>query len=228
MDNALCPKCGKAKKPWFPFCWDCSEKENSNQPLLNSTAIGKEFTISNQRVNLILSELGWLEKDVAGWKVTKQGKGMGGRQFESDTGQAYVKWPEAILKNKTLLDVFNLTTDSKHVKEPVIASDLPSQNDKSQFERLNDKYPATLKTLDGHFVRSRAEALIDNFLYISGIAHAYERKLQTEESFYCDFYIPSGSGRPQPVWIEFWGWEDDEKYTARKNKKIKVYQENEW
>ncbi len=27
MDKAICPKCGKTKKTWFPLCWDCTEKE---------------------------------------------------------------------------------------------------------------------------------------------------------------------------------------------------------
>ena len=27
MDKTVCPNCGKAKKPWFALCWDCTEKE---------------------------------------------------------------------------------------------------------------------------------------------------------------------------------------------------------
>ncbi len=27
MENTKCPNCGKAKKPWFPLCWECTEKE---------------------------------------------------------------------------------------------------------------------------------------------------------------------------------------------------------
>lgn len=27
MSKIICPKCGKAKKPWFELCFDCSEKE---------------------------------------------------------------------------------------------------------------------------------------------------------------------------------------------------------
>ena len=36
-----------------------------------------------------------------------------------------------------------------------------------------------------------------------------------------DFYIPSGNGRPQAVYIEFWGIENDPKYTERKKRKLK-------
>jgi hypothetical protein len=35
---------------------------------INATAIGKHFNISSQRLNLVLSELGWIEKDIAGLK----------------------------------------------------------------------------------------------------------------------------------------------------------------
>ena len=27
MDKNICPSCGNMKKPWFPLCWECSEKE---------------------------------------------------------------------------------------------------------------------------------------------------------------------------------------------------------
>ncbi len=28
MDKTICPNCSKTKKPWFAFCWDCTQKEN--------------------------------------------------------------------------------------------------------------------------------------------------------------------------------------------------------
>ena len=30
-NNTECPKCGEHKKPWFPLCWECSERE-TNKP----------------------------------------------------------------------------------------------------------------------------------------------------------------------------------------------------
>ncbi|MBA4259764.1 MAG: glycerol kinase [Chitinophaga sp.] len=197
---------------------------------LNSTTLGQHFSISNQRLNLILSEIGWVEKDIAGWKITKQGYNNSGRQFETDSGQFYVKWPENIVDNKILLEAIipesNILTNSKpNTKE--IATPLTKEN--KQHEGFREKYPPTHKALDGHFVRSRAEQLIDNFLYTSGIVHAYERKLPIDgEDFYCDFFIPSGHGRPQGVYIEFWGMENDPKYLEKKKKKIEAYKINEF
>ena len=63
--------------------------------------------------------------------------------------------------------------------------------------------------------------LIDNWLYMSGIAHAYERRLPIEEEAYCDFYLPDGK-----VYIEYWGMEANPKYQARQKVKIELYQQH--
>ena len=60
--------------------------------------------------------------------------------------------------------------------------------------------------------------LIDNWLYMAEVIHAYERKLPVEEEIYCDFYLPTGK-----VYIEYWGLENDPKYQDRKQKKIEIY-----
>lgn len=182
--------------------------------LLNATAIGKHFDISSQRLNLILSELGWIEKDIAGWQITKLGKGLGGRQFEHETsGGTYVLWPDNILNNKNLTSVF---------KEIAVVEQSTPQTIKEAPKTTNDnfreKFPATFRTKDGHMVRSRAEVIIDNALYDYKLAHAYERKLPIEENLYSDFFIPT-----ENVYIEFWGMEDDPKYAERKKAKIDIY-----
>jgi hypothetical protein len=84
---------------------------------------------------------------------------------------------------------------------------------------FRSKFPATLRTQDGHMVRSRAEVLIDNWLYMQGLVHAYERRLPIEEECYCDFYLPGGKG----VYIEFWGMESDPKYRDRMAVKQAIY-----
>ena len=82
-------------------------QSKSKSQLLNATTIGKHYNISSQRLNLILSELGWIEKNISGWVVTKLGKKVGGRQFEDDiSGKTYIKWPDSILQNKSLYQWF--------------------------------------------------------------------------------------------------------------------------
>ena len=86
---------------------------------------------------------------------------------------------------------------------------------------FREKFPATIRTEDGHKVRSRAEQLIDNWLYHKGIVHAYERRVPIEEEVYCDFFIPIG----RKVWIEFWGLAE-EKYVKRKELKKEFYRKH--
>jgi hypothetical protein len=190
---------------------------------LNATHLGKEFNISSQRFNLLLNELGWIEKTVAGWGITKLGKSLGGKQFEHETsGGTYVLWPDNVLKNKDILEMFQEKPNEKpttNTANPIIV--------KAENETVNDfrkTYPAEYRTKDGHYVRSKAELTIDDSLYLWGIPHAYEKKLpNTDENVYSDFHIPSGKGRQKAVYIEYWGMENDEKYNQRKNKKIEIY-----
>lgn len=195
--------------------------------MLNSTALGEHFRISNQRMNLVLSELGWVEKDVAGWILTRLGAVFNGKQFESDTsGKKYVMWPEEILNNKHLLRVLTETQQELIQENKSVTPELSQLTPPpitSYHDSIREKYEAKHRTIDGHYVRSKAETLIDNWLYQYGVVHAYERKLPIEEDMYCDFYIPSGVGRPQAVYIEFWGLENDLKYIERKKKKIEIY-----
>jgi hypothetical protein len=203
-----------------------NEQPNEKSQLINATTIGKHFGIYAQRLNLILSELGLIEKDLAaGWKITKLGESIGGRQFEHDTsGGNYVLWPENILKSKRLLEVFK-ENSTEHVHTATIISSPQTETQVVNVNKDNfrEKFEAKHRTIDGHYVRSKAEMLIDNWLYQYGLVHAYERKLPIDEDVYCDFYIPSGNGRPQAVYIEFWGLENEPKYTERKNKKIEIY-----
>lgn len=210
------------------------DNSKSTSQFISSTAISKHFQVSPQRINLIFSELGFIEKDVAGWEITKLGKSVGGRQREHETsGNSYVIWPTSIFQNKRLLEFFKeapseQTTENKSTQT---VSPIPQTTQTIEqavyHDAFREKFPATQRTLDGHYVRSKSEMLIDNFLYINGIVHAYERKLPIEEDVYCDFYIPSGNGRPQ-VYIEFWGLENDPKYLERKQKKIDIYTKYEF
>lgn len=184
---------------------------NDKVKLLNATAIGKHFNVSSQRLNLILSELGWIEKDIAGWQVTKLGELVGGKQYEHETsGGTYVLWPESLLSNVNLQSVFQEITSLENgpIKESI----------KTTNDNFRDKFPAPLRTKDGHFVRSRAEVIIDNALYDYKLVHAYERKLPIEEDLYSDFFLPS-----ENVYIEYWGLENDAKYIERKKEKLNIY-----
>lgn len=105
--------------------------------------------------------------------------------------------------------------EKKNSKEYRVTEEEKEDND------FRNKFPATIISEDGHRVRSKAEKIIDDWLYHKGIVHAYERRVPIEEEIYCDFFIPIG----QKVWIEFWGIEE-EKYAKRKILKKQFYQKN--
>ncbi len=149
----------------------------------------------------------------------KLGKQVGGVQIEHPSGGTYAMWPKEIRNNKSLLrSIKNEDSNEKVVQQTT--SSLLTTND------FRTKFPANLRTKDGHQVRSRAEVIIDNALYDYGLAHAYERKLPIEEDVYSDFYIPS-KNNGKAVYIEFWGLENDPKYSKRKKVKKNIYNKYE-
>jgi hypothetical protein len=198
------------------IAWDENIKsflsiEEEQDKLVNATTLSKHFKISKFRMNPILSELGMIEKAVKGWILTHLGKSLGGKQFEYEqTGVPYVCWDESILTNKRLIETIQSVQGESSVEDREVKS--------TASLGFREKFEAKHRTADGHYVRSRAEMLIDNWLYMSEIVHAYERKLPIEEDLYCDFYLPVGK-----VYIEYWGLENDERYMDRKREKLKLY-----
>ena len=82
-----------------------------------------------------------------------------------------------------------------------------------------------MKSSDGHWVRSRGELLIDNYLFGTRIAHAYEQEiyLQDGTKMVPDFMAITPKGN---VYIEFWGMEGNPEYDKRREAKKKLYKEN--
>lgn len=191
------------------------EQKNVTQKFITARNIAAHFDVSANKINFILSELGWLNKGLKGWLLTEQGKKHGAIQAEDrKSGIPYVRWPETLLTTKSLLEsieqVKGKSSESEQEKDT-------TDKDKGSIG-FREKFEAKHRSADGHFVRSKAEMLIDNWLYMAEIVHAYERKLPIEEEVYCDFYIPTGK-----VYIEYWGYENEPKYLARKKVKKDIY-----
>ncbi|WP_305844840.1 glycerol kinase [Photobacterium leiognathi] len=193
----------------WPDSLEIVEQPEFDGKKLSATQISTHFKLTSQKINQILDELGWINKAVKGWKVSNSGLRLGGVQKEDfRTGVPYVVWDESVLKNRSLIHSVNEITGAN-------AEAKSTDNSVSNFRQ---KFEAKHRAADGHYVRSKAEMLIDNWLYMAGIVHAYERKLPIEEDLYCDFYLPTGK-----VYIEFWGLEDDPKYADRKKVKQDLY-----
>ncbi|HEX2788404.1 MAG TPA: hypothetical protein VHP32_10905 [Ignavibacteria bacterium] len=99
----------------------------------------------------------------------------------------------------------------------------------TNYETLDDidvdirlRYSTTFRCTDGHYVRSKNEVIIDNWLYERGIVHIYEKKV-IGENIICDFYLRSKDGNA--IYIEVWGLDTDQ-YKKRKKEKIDFYLKN--
>jgi len=178
----------------------------------SSTKIANKYNLSARKINLILSEIGFIEKYLKGWTITILGSKNGGIQKENNqNGIPYVEWDESIFTNSAFVSILKEVNGDAGESTQKKIDELKDSN-------FREKFIAKHRATDGHMVRSKAEMLIDNWLYMAEIVHAYERKLPIEEEVYCDFYIPTGK-----IYIEFWGLENDPKYAARKEKKKEIY-----
>jgi hypothetical protein len=181
---------------------------------ITASQLGKSHKIAAKRMNLILSELGWIERFHHGWKLTALGQSVGGQQVEHEsTGVPYAQWPERVRYNLQFKKTLEkLSQHNKHLSK------------EADFFITNDRMCGCL---DGHQVESAALAEIDNWLYIAGISHGYRREIPTEldkgterikESICCDFYLPSGH-----VYIEYWGQEKSPADLQRKLARKEIY-----
>lgn len=179
----------------------------------SATKIGEQYKLSARKINMILSEIGFIEKYLKGWTITTLGTQNGGVQKEnSKNGIPYIEWNESIFTTSAFISIL------KEVQGEAGKSTQKSIEESKEIGFRNI-FKAEHRATDGHMVSSKAEMLIDNWLYMEGIVHAYERKLPIEEDMYCDFYIPTGK-----IYIEFWGLENDPKYAKRKETKKAIYQ----
>ncbi|MBI1368695.1 MAG: glycerol kinase [Planctomycetes bacterium] len=230
-----CPKC----RGWYesfdgdsacPTCDASSGKPaaaGTSRDMLSSTKLGERVGLSAARMNLILAELGWLEKYVKGWTPTEQGTRMGAEVREArQTGIPYTVWPASILDKqamkRSVAEALGHDAPSEAARPeaaPVTTAPAATPSETAGASQdFRTKFPATFRTSDGHMVRSRAEVMIDNWLYAQGIVHAYERRLPIEEDVYCDFYLPN-----KHVYIEYWGMEKDPRYAERMAAKKQIY-----
>jgi len=186
---------------------------DQGKEFFSATKIASKYDLTSIKINMILSEIGFIKRYLKGWTITSLGTQNGGIQRENfKTGIPYAEWDNSIFDNKTFLSMI------KEVKGD-IEENTQEKIDNSKDSNFREKFVAKLRATDGHMVRSKAEMLIDNWLYMAEIVHAYERKLPIEEEVYCDFYIPTGK-----IYIEFWGLENEPKYLKRKETKKAIYE----
>ncbi len=97
----------------------------------------------------------------------------------------------------------------------------------SAYEK-NDKYPENLihKSVSGHYVRSKSEALIDSVLYKNRLAYRYESSLQLGDMHvYPDFTIRHPKTGEVYYWEHF-GLMDEPGYSKKVFLKLQNYTAN--
>jgi hypothetical protein len=100
----------------------------------------------------------------------------------------------------------------------------------ANVELLDGDYEGKYTCKDGHIVKSKSERDIDNYLFEHGISHAYERELPygatDKEVLHPDFYLPNYLGEKKHVYIEHWGYnENNIQYTKTKKFKMPIYKQ---
>ncbi|EEX94630.1 hypothetical protein VIOR3934_20681 [Vibrio orientalis CIP 102891 = ATCC 33934] len=179
---------------------------------LSATQIGQRFSLNAKKINQLLQELGWIEKAEDGWHITASGLTVGGYQREDkESGQKFAVWHDSIVRNKRLRQSvveFSGQDAEAHATDKSISS-------------FRQKFEAKHRTLDGHYVRSKGELIIDNWLYMNGVVHAYDRQLPIEQDVLSDFYLPSGK-----VYLQYWGSDTGEVSEAERQSIRQVYEQH--
>ena len=124
------------------------------------------------------------------------------------------------LISKVQVDVEKVIENKKDIKVKTAPEIIKKQDAKQE---------RNLDTLDGHFVKSQGEQIVDDLLYSNGILHCYSPKVvevnsKEEPAMVADWFIPiinSSKG----VYIEYWGMKTAD-YLRNKKRKQESYKKN--
>jgi len=105
------------------------------------------------------------------------------------------------------------------MKDRTFTKDSLMPEEDSIYKDFRKKNPTNYRANDGHWVRSKSEKIIDDFLFRNRIVHVYEKRIPGER-WLSDFYLPD-----YKIWIEHWG-RDDEDYKKKRQSKTKSYQKH--
>lgn len=86
------------------------------------------------------------------------------------------------------------------------------------------RYPAPYLCESGHWVRSKSEREIDNFLFKHRIRYIFEKEYVYNPKsypYYPDFYLPD-----YDLFIEYFGMYEDPKYNEKTKRKLDIYSQD--
>jgi hypothetical protein len=212
---------------------------------MTATAIAEHFAreFDNQKINArmmnrVLESIGWIARspyESGGWLSTKMGLRNGASNHTASNGTPYVKYEDRVVRTPALqralselsapmesqtVPSLTQTTTTNDAVDRQVESECRCVCGRCSILGKAQKY----KTRDGHYVRSRGEVMIDNFLYSVRVPHAYELELHLgqDKTMTPDFSCLTAKGN---VYIEFWGLEGQADYDSCTEYKKKLYDE---
>ena len=236
MEEKLCIICGSKAK--YDLCYSCFTDKNKIKTELEGSTYTLEDTkdyYNNLKYNIFklrrmdYAKTACLKLLAIGEVLEQQYRQKG--YIEKSKKDA----EDLLLKKKAYLESL------KNKKEGEVEEQAPQQTDDRsilvQEEQLGTDeiidyrrvYPMTYRCKDGHYVRSKAERIIDDSLFEAQILHVYEKRVvneDNEEEYYPDFYLPFEGktfGKEKGIYIEFFGLEDNDKYMKTELKKLAYY-----
>jgi hypothetical protein len=177
--------------------------------LVNAASFARKYQINAREARRVLGELGLLQRTFNGWQLTRDGEQQGGIAVDGESGDSEVHWPEALLDNTVVAAQFD------YVQR------MQAQGEEAEEDLLSAI--SEWRSLDGHVFDNRGEALICQWLYLAGVAHACHRKLPLPQPFEADFWLPEAQ-----VYIEYAGDEHDAAEIGAALERIDLYRKHQW
>lgn len=180
--------------------------------------------LSGPQIARALGELGLLDNDGMGHRLTEFGERFGGRQErDEDSALLTISWPHEIVDHPVIHRELNRLLSGrdvsqqpeKAVEEDAEAADAEAgasetstpETSAPAIQDLFSDVPQTVESeepkaafaMDGHAVASLLQRKVDDWLYTAQLAHARDRALPVEECLKADFYVPAAG-----LFIECW------------------------
>ena len=184
------------------------------------TTLGGQYGIASHRLNALLAELGWQKRFHKGWTITPRGETLGGVEREdSESGVPYTVWPRDITDNPTLaLALQQIAVHAQETTEP--QDPQPTDPGSQQSFDLQPKTSTTCR--DGHQALNIEDLMVDNWLYLMNVVHAYRWPLADASLGCCDFYLPAAH-----LHLECWHAQETAASMREKLARIDYYREND-
>ncbi|MEG3436475.1 hypothetical protein V0288_05030 [Pannus brasiliensis CCIBt3594] len=122
---------------------------------------------------------------------------------------------------ETLLDLEKIKDEDKPLELFLDPENLKIEKDYRQ------EYPATFRCRDGHYVRSKAEKIIDDYFTEYKLFHMYEPhivNLPERDRLIPDFKVYNKDHKE--IYIEYWGMLDKPNYYQRMKRKQEIYKKH--